>query len=145
FIKRDWTTIDIGANIGRYTKHLSKFSKRVIAIEPTPFTFTVLENTIKKLGLANVEAKCCALSDHIGTGTMAGPNIYEAHLEAGNDVPVRTIDSILTGDERVDFIKCDVEGHELQVVRGSLETIKNFHPAWLIEANHDAPIFAFMS
>lgn len=144
FISSHWTTVDIGANIGRYTKHLSALSRRVIAIEPTPFTFGVLSNTACKLGWRNVELHNCALSDHDGTGSMKVPNIYEAELSEGNEIPVRTLDSLL-GGASVDFIKCDVEKHEMQVIKGSLETIKRCKPSWLIEADWDAPIFDLMA
>jgi len=44
-------------------------------------------------------------------------------------------------EAEIDFIKCDVEGHELSVVRGAEQTIKKFGPAWLIEicSNPDLP------
>jgi FkbM family methyltransferase len=144
-IQPDWVSIDIGANIGRYTKHLSRLSAHVVAVEPTPFTANVLRNTVNALNLSNVQVHQCALSDFHGTGTMNVPNIYEAQLTEGSDVPVRTLDELCAHLPRVDFIKCDTEGHELKVVKGAQHVITKFKPIWLIETNWDSPLFTLMS
>jgi FkbM family methyltransferase len=143
-IRPDFICIDIGANIGRYTKHLSRLSSHVAAVEPTPFTAAVLRNTVRALELSNVQVHQCALSDFHGTGTMKIPNIYEAELTEGSDVSVRTLDELCAHLPRVDFIKCDTEGHEVKVVKGAQSVITKFRPMWLIETNWDSPLFALM-
>jgi FkbM family methyltransferase len=143
-IKPDWVSLDLGANIGRYTKHLSKLSACVISVEPAPLTFAALANSVKVLGMKNVETVCCAVSDKNGYGAMQGKNIYEAELVEGSDVPVRTVDDICSNLSRLDFIKCDVEGHEMKVLQGAKTIISKFRPMWLIETPWDSPVFSFM-
>lgn len=143
-IKPDWITVDLGANIGRYTKHLAKLSARVLAVEPTPQTFSSLAHTVKSLGMSNVELHHCAVSDHGGTGSMKIPNIYEAELTEGTDVQVRTLDDLTSDLPRLDFIKCDTEGHEIKVVKGAQNVIAKFKPVWLIETNWDSQLFPIM-
>lgn len=46
--------VDIGANIGLYTKYLSPFTKQVKAFEPVPFTFEMLSKNVRKFALKNV-------------------------------------------------------------------------------------------
>jgi FkbM family methyltransferase len=146
---------DLGANIGVYAKYLSECvgpSGRVIGVEPIPPTFDILRSNVRKLGLTNVELKNCAISDAEGQVRMrvprydsGGENFYGARIDEGGVddsfrsfvVPTTTIDALLLGASRVQFIKCDVEGHELNCIRGAVNTIKHSAPAWLIEISGD--------
>ncbi|MCL5269164.1 MAG: FkbM family methyltransferase, partial [bacterium] len=94
--------LDIGANIGVYTKLLAEQvgpGGRVWSIEPIPVTWRILQHNARALGLANVEALNCAASDSDGTVTMevppfetGGENFYEAHIieTPGDPPPVPT-------------------------------------------------------
>ncbi len=72
--------IDIGANIGVYTKYLSELVGplgRVYSIEPIPLTFEILSSNVKKFGLKNLELINCAISDNNGSVTMEVP-LYDS-------------------------------------------------------------------
>jgi FkbM family methyltransferase len=140
-IEPDFACLDIGANLGIYSKHLSALSANVLAFEPIRETFGYLANNVRDL--PNVTIQNAAVSDRLGTVTMEIPNIYEARItgESG-DIPCLTIDSLNL--DRCDFIKCDVEGHELSVVKGALRTISRHKPMWLIESNWDSQLFSTM-
>jgi|GEM_PF-343734 len=149
--------LDIGANIGVITKFSSEIVGRqghVYSIEPVPTTFDVLSSNVKKFGLANVDVINCAISDAEGTVTMevprykgGGENFYEARIISDSSairghrlmsIKARTIDALFGGSpEIISFIKCDVEGHELKVIRGALLVIEKHRPAWLIEIAGD--------
>lgn len=149
------SVVDIGANIGVYAKYLSERvgpGGRVICVEPIPLTFDILCSNVRKLSLSNVELKNCAISDTEGQVRMqvpkydsGGENFYGARIEekdAGHSVrsfavPATTIDTLLSGAPPVQFIKCDVEGHELNCIRGATKTIERSRPAWLIEISGD--------
>jgi FkbM family methyltransferase len=142
---------DIGANIGVYTKYLSERlggSGRVISVEPVPETFDILRSNVRELGLSNVELRNYAISDTAGQIRMqvpsyefGGANFYEARVasEKGTAydhslvVPATTLDELLSAIDEVHFIKCDVEGHEYNCIRGARKTIERCRPAWLIE------------
>jgi FkbM family methyltransferase len=148
--------VDIGANYGFYTKFLSELVRpdgRVYSIEPIPLSFEILCSNVRKLGLQNVELINCAVSDFNGTVTMQVPldesgveNFYQASVvldDIRNDlrtfkIESRTIDSLFTGlQENLSFIKCDVEGHELNCIKGALGVIHRSKPAWCIEITGD--------
>ncbi len=151
------TVIDIGANVGWYTTVLSDLvssSGHVISIEPVPETFTILSWCVKRLSLPNVELFNYAISDKEGLGKMevpkydfGGSNFYQARLVNGKKrdstsrnftVKLKSLDSLITSFKKgVSFIKCDVEGHELAVIKGASEIITRFKPAWLIELSSD--------
>jgi FkbM family methyltransferase len=143
---RGGVALDVGANIGSYTRLLARLADEVIAMEPVPETFGHLRFNLRSLGLRNVRLLDAAASDRDRQVMMEVPR-YRRGPEAMTDArvveqPTKTsrhftvtamrIDSLNLN--RLDFIKMDVEGHELQAVRGALETIKRFRPAMIIES-----------
>lgn len=141
--------VDIGANIGVYTKNLSPLAVRVISFEPVPFTFAMLDKMVQRFNLGNVEINRLAVSDKKGAAKVFVPlqdgikNYYRALLpdsiteEPGSlhEVQTDTLDNILEEADPVSLIKCDVEGHELACVKGAQNFLKTQRPAWLIEIN----------
>jgi FkbM family methyltransferase len=166
------TAVDLGANIGVYTRVLSELvgaAGRVVSVEPVPETNELLRRNVRALDLANVTVVEAAVSDGAGTVTMSVPeystggvNFYQARVvgaeppergAAARSVRVRTmtLDAILQGAAPVGFVKCDVEGHELACLAGA-EAVLRQRPAWLIEVWGDpaapdtsaAEVFAFL-
>jgi len=147
--------IDLGANFGMYTRLFAQIvgpDGQVHAVEPVPSTFEVLQSNVNRLGLSNVTVHNFAVSDEEGTVTMAvpeydrgGENLYEARVISDSDaaasrtvrVPACTLDDLFGRLGQVDFVKCDVEGHELNVIRGATEILRVHRPAWLIEVSGD--------
>jgi FkbM family methyltransferase len=141
--------LDIGANFGRYTYHFSRLSGpngRVISMEPIPSTFQILKSNVAKLGLGNVVCINQAASDVTGFAHMevpdspsGGKNFYEAHISSvgGGTIPCVRLDDACLNLPQLDFIKCDVEGHELNVLTGAAALIAKFHPLLLIEIGGD--------
>lgn len=137
--------LDIGANIGVYTRFCSEFvgpSGRVFALEPTPETFSYLTRNVRYLGLSNVVCYNLAASDQdndharmsLPSYTTGGTNLYEAALSDTGDIPVKTVRlDELFRDLCPKFIKCDVEGHEVHCIHGALELIARCRPIWMIE------------
>ena len=143
--------VDIGANIGLYTKYLSPFTKQVKAFEPVPFTFSMLSKNVTKFKLNNVELNQVAVSSKDGEATIEVPiqggarNYYRATLEQRNSdssfemkikVPIKTIDSLfLNRINEISFIKVDVEGHEISVLKGADNFLTASDCSWLIETD----------
>ncbi len=142
------TVLDIGANFGVFTRLFSQLvgpHGSVIAFEPVPLTFRTLAAGIERYRLTNVRAVNKAVSDHAGAVSMVvpsyagnkGDNLYEARIVNSSAsqktlaVDSVTIDSLQL--PRVDFMKIDVEGHELEVLQGSRQTLERHHPALMVE------------
>lgn len=134
------TAVDIGANRGVYSWWFAQQSSNPVAFEPNASVANLLRTALK-----NVTVHEVALSDTAGTAefsvpTMDGkPNSYRGTLRPLEDSDASTItvetaplDSI--GLENVDFLKIDVEGAELEVLRGGRDTIARDQPIVLIEA-----------
>jgi FkbM family methyltransferase len=162
------TAVDVGAHIGDYTYSLCKRlgpGGHVIAVEPLPDLARMLTKATRKLRLP-VTVINCALSTEAGEAElrvpweggerMAGFATLEAREKAVGGqtfrVRLRTLDDVCAGaPSRISFIKIDVEGHELNVLRGGVETLRKHRPKLLIEIEqrHSAvPIaetFAFIT
>ncbi|MEM9284210.1 MAG: FkbM family methyltransferase [Verrucomicrobiota bacterium] len=154
-VKPGQTVLDIGANFGLFTRFLSEAvgaKGHVFSFEPTNDMFAVLEHNIQALNFANVTASKLALSDAAGRSTIYIPrradgtlNHYEASvelLEGMGDIVEDEIEQITLdqfckarGIEAVDFIKCDVEGHELAVLAGGKNFFTSCRPPILLEVN----------
>lgn len=144
--------LDVGANYGIYTRHLSELvgaEGRVVALEPIPVTCSVLRKNVERHEWTNVDVRQLAASDCDCELTMivpeypsGGENLYMARVdevvppenERRFTVRGQTLDS-LTEDEEAwpSFIKIDVEGHELSALRGAARTLRECHPALLVE------------
>lgn len=152
------TAIDIGANIGIYTRLLSGLAGpdgRVVSFEAVPSTHSILARNVERLALGNVRVLNYAISEADGNAEMEIPafrGFYRAQLAAGGDagsggpgpkgrrVPVetRTLDSLFGGYALpIAFVKCDIEGHELSCIRGAGNLLDRHAPAWLIEIGGD--------
>lgn len=151
--------VDLGANTGEYTFILANLTGdrgKVYAVEPVPETFQILSGVVRKLGLGNVELFNCAVSDMDGSVRMeiplhqyGGENFYMARIvskqsspnsSASFEVSCRSLDSLLLNRfmETVSFVKCDVEGHELAVLKGASQFFEQVKPAMMIEVTGTA-------
>lgn len=146
-IRHGDTVLDVGANIGVYTRFCSEFvgdSGKVISLEPVPEIFSYLSHNVRSLRLKNVECLNLAASDHdndfdamlVPQYSTGGSNLYEAALSSDGNIRVRSIKlDTLFHSLSPQFIKCDVEGHELACVRGAIGIIRRCRPMWLVEVS----------
>ena len=147
--------IDVGANIGTYSKLFSECvgpQGSVHALEPVPETFDYLLYNVRHLGLRNVFCYQVAASDYSGTSHMSMPvweggrrNIYESRLDEHGDIAVRVLrlDDLFAGMKPA-LIKIDVEGNELQLIKGARQLLTTYHPPLLVEVSspQTAPLLA---
>jgi FkbM family methyltransferase len=140
------TVLDIGANVGWYSLNIAKTvpGVRVLAFEPIPDTFQNLVANIRLNGVTNVEACNFGLSDKAEekvfyfcedfSGSASAANIGERADAREVRCRVVRLDDFMDGrPEKVDFIKCDVEGAELMVFRGGQRFLSSQKPAILVE------------
>ena len=130
YVKRWDTCIDIGSNVGMWTRELATKFKKVYCFEPNP---NFIECFNKNITENNVELFQYGLSDCEHTAYQ------EKHstilTEYPGDVTCKTLDSFNLKD--IDFIKIDVDGFEFKVLCGAIETIKNCSPVINIEMKFD--------
>jgi FkbM family methyltransferase len=135
--------VDIGANVGTFALPVTQATKaRVIAVEPVSSTFSLLTDNVRRNGAGDsITTVQSALGDVAGevvmtTGAQSANYVLTGQTDprAGEErVPVITLDGLLAEESRVDLIKVDVEGLELDVMRGARRTLAHHAPAVLLE------------
>lgn len=133
--------VDIGANVGNHTVfvHIFKKPKSLIVFEPSPEAISLLK---ANLALNAVEVDTSKLgigvSDEATVGTMmrgSVNNLGASKVKTGTgDIPLDKGDNLLKG-RIVDFIKIDVEGMEVKVLRGLADTVKQHRPLMYVEVD----------
>jgi FkbM family methyltransferase len=143
FCGKEFVSIDVGANQGLYSHYLSKFSARVIAFECNPFLTANLRRTLPK----NVQLYSVALSQASGVAKLrfdpenTGIGTIEPSNSLKNNKGIKNVDAIDVakmpldelGLELVSFMKIDIEGHELDCLKGAENLLRTSRPVLLIE------------
>jgi FkbM family methyltransferase len=142
------TFIDVGANIGLMSVFASKViggSGKVIAFEPNPNTLALLKNNIElnkctnittsdyAIGNANETAKIYDRWDsNRGSATLIKP---EKSTDS-YDIKISTLSDVLSDSQKIDLIKLDIEGYELEALKGAENILKrDIPPALIVECS----------
>lgn len=137
--------IDVGSHIGKHSIPIAKQGHKVIAIEPTKDSFDLLCDNIRLNHTTNVLPYNVACSNKFGLMSFNYDQMYPATNSMVHKKPKTTNVKCIPLDYfkkyPIGAIKIDVEGHELEVLKGSTEILKKYHPtiyfeAWTIEEAH---------
>jgi protein O-GlcNAc transferase len=152
-MKPGMRVVDIGANYGVYTLSIAKIvgdSGRVWAFEPTKATASCLSSSILQNEFTNVELVRAGLSDRCGEASFyTSPNSELNSLSqvaTGSDqfetIELQTLDFCCEkfGWDRVDFIKLDAEGEEVNILKGGQVFLSSASPLIMYELKHGSSI-----
>jgi FkbM family methyltransferase len=144
-VKPGMSVVDIGANIGYFTMLLASLvepSGLVVAVEPNPENIKLLEASRRVNGFGQVLVIQAAAGRHTGllalnvshSNGMTGdlPGNVDA-IFAARPVPCFALDTILPQDRRINLVKIDTEGAELNALIGLSETIDRDRPVIVSE------------
>ena len=145
-LPKDSIFIDIGANIGLFSLYVAKQRPdvEILSFEPDTITRNCLNNSVTDNQFTNISIFSEAIGNHEGThklykeisndgGHTLVPNDSTSNLY--EEIEVKRLRSILTEEQiqNIGCVKIDVEGAELEVVKGSLDILSEFTPFILIE------------
>lgn len=140
---------DVGANLGFYSCLLSEKASKVYSFEPNPAAIKLLRENLKNNSVENAEVIEAALSNEdaskgfknlfsdsvVGWGAVTDGEDGEGEIEA------RKAETLLENDEieLPDMMKIDVEGHEIEVLKGMGEVLEKGSPIIYVESHghHD--------
>lgn len=145
--------LDVGANIGLMTYHLSKSFKEstIYSIEPLPENLSILKRIINFFNIKNVKVLEYAVGEEDGQAILILPEVNNSKMpglthilhDSIKDynegevykVQIRRIDNLISINEsnKVVGIKIDIENFEYFALAGAIETIKRFRPFIYIE------------
>lgn len=139
--KSDMTILDLGANCGLFSLYAADSCKKLIAVEPTPATFNVLQEIVKDhtqivpLQLAvgpHNEMISFYINENSTTNSMLDRNGRETKVQC------MTLETLfhMQGLDHVDFVKCDIEGSEMQALTdATLGPIADRVDFWFVEVH----------
>ena len=134
--------LDVGANVGDYSAQICRLDQtsKVFAFEPHPASYESLESQARVSGFTAINMALGnargtqQLFDYLEGNGSQHATLYRDVIEemygapsTSVEVAVETVDSFmaLRGIDRINLLKIDTEGNELQVLQGSFNAIKN--------------------
>ena len=139
--------IQAGGNVGLYALWFAHYFQKVVTFEPDPANWACLVRNIEGLdGFARIDARHAAIGDAEGQCAVI-------EVEAGNcgahrvnatekgAIRMLTIDSLNLN--ACDGIFLDIEGYELQALRGAIKTIEQFSPVIALEMKRLADVYGY--
>jgi FkbM family methyltransferase len=152
-IKPGDIVLDVGAHIGCFTLKAAKEvgpEGKVVSFEPSSENFRLLSMNVSSNDYSNAKLFNVAVGSEPGTaklhlGNRRGTNSLLSDASAEQvgveEVPIRTLDSV--ADElklnKVNFMKIDVEGFELEVLKGAQNILSSSHPSIAMETHDFGP------
>jgi len=155
-LKEGMRVVDVGANIGYYTTLFSRLVGKtgsIIAFEPDPTNFSILQKNCSANGCTNVKLENLALSDRAGSAKLYLSEVNRGdHRMSSDDDNLETIeiktarlDEFLQDEEEFDLLKMDIQGHEFHALKGmgdlldrqGITVVMEFWPKALKEAGSD--------
>ncbi len=143
-LQKNHNCIDIGSHKGEILDFMLKYAPLGIhyAFEPIPLLYESLKNRF----LNRAKVYPYALSDENGTTRfqfVKNAPAYSGIKKRRYDIPdpdieeieveVKKLDDVLSGNESIHFVKIDVEGNELAVLKGAKKMLKKDKPLLLFE------------
>jgi FkbM family methyltransferase len=146
-VRPNSTVIDVGANVGWFTVAISRYLSPdgiVIAVEPNKVNLKRLVRAIELFSVAcSVRIEDCALSSNRGDGFLTIDPSNPANHRISTDpkkaekVELKLLDDLTVGMLDVSLIKIDIQGHEINALQGSRDTLRRHKPSVVIEIDND--------
>lgn len=146
-LSKDAVFMDVGANVGAYIFTLENHlkSENIYAFEPNPQLFKRLGRLFPKVNLSSVALSDISTFAEFKIPVINGEKVHtrgtlQTSIKEKNEektilqkVEVKPLDDLDLKFRKLDFIKIDVEGNEMQTLRGAKKTIEKFRPILMVE------------
>ncbi len=147
-VPRGGVACDVGAHIGFYSLLLARLvgpEGKVISYEPVPYTHALLRANLRRNAATNVLAHPVSVGAQAARVRIApapGGRLGWSLIDAAGELaaPATTLDAEVERlqIQRVDFIKVDVEGYEMEVMTGAQMVLRRHRPVVMYEINPQA-------
>ncbi|MGJ8544955.1 MAG: FkbM family methyltransferase [Sulfitobacter sp.] len=140
-----------GAFVGDFLPRLDRAARaggQVHSFEPNPVSFACAQHTIELNGLKNCRVHQCGIghmasvmnlrvSKPDGNAMAARARIIPDKIEGETvEISIVSLDSLVPADRPVSAIQLDIEGHELEAIKGAVRIISGNAPVIIVEAEN---------
>ncbi|WP_312823000.1 FkbM family methyltransferase [Epilithonimonas sp.] len=146
-LAKDSVFVDIGANVGAYLYTLENHLKpeNIFAFEPNQQLFKRLKRIFPKVNLFSVALSDISTTAEFKIPVINGEKVHtrgtlQTSIKEKNEektilqkVEVKPLDDLNLNLKKIDFIKIDVEGNEMQTLGGAKKTIEKYQPILMVE------------
>lgn len=146
-LTKDSVFMDIGANVGAYLYTLEHHLKpeNIFAFEPNQQLFRRLKRLFPKVNLFSLALSDISTVAEFKIPVINGEKVHtrgtlQTSIKEKNEektilqkVEVKPLDNLNLNLKKLDFIKIDVEGNEMQTLRGARKTIEQYKPILMVE------------
>lgn len=146
-LTNDAVFMDVGANVGAYLFTLENHLKpeNIFAFEPNPQLFKRLQRLFQRVNLSSVALSDISTIAEFKIPVINGEKVHtrgtlQTSIKEKNEektilqkVEVKPLDDLDLKFQKLDFIKIDVEGNEMQTLRGAKKTIQKYRPILMVE------------
>jgi FkbM family methyltransferase len=135
-VQPDDVVVDCGAAEGLFSLLVANRCKKVYAVEPHPRFVEAMQHTFN--GGSNIRIVPVALSDQESQLFLCDSGISStvSSTEGGTPVKATTLDNLMA-DTQVTYIKADLEGYEMEMLKGARKTIQKYSPKIAITTYHN--------
>lgn len=136
-IDKNDIVVDCGATVGTFTIYASQKAKHVYAIEPFSESLELLRRSFSKVKNVSILPYAVGSSKRKAymTGDTFGMEIHKTNK--GESITITTIDDLFFKKGiQVAFLKADLEGYEMEMLKGAMNTIKSYKPKLAITTYH---------
>lgn len=135
-VKANDIVVDCGASEGLFSLSCHSRCQKVYIIEPLPRFLKSLARTFENIN--NIETIPFALSDEIGQAYIDDQDISSpVNFKSGQKINLETLDNLFYKQNRpISYLKVDIEGSEMAMLRGGTNTIKRYKPRIAIATYH---------
>jgi FkbM family methyltransferase len=139
--RKDMVVLDLGANCGLFSLYAADSCSQVVSVEPTPSTFNILKEVVSSVD--NIVPLQLAIGPHnemISFFINENSTTNSMLDRDGHEIKVQcmTLETLLHFQnlDHVDFIKCDIEGSEMQALTdATLEPVADRVDFWFVEVH----------
>lgn len=147
-IGKDDFVVDIGANIGMTGILFGELAAKAVCFEASPSTYALLEENVKNSGLSNVAPvnlgigskkmnSTITFSSNNRSGGFVSDKIQPEKGHTTEQIQIVKLDAVYKDYlDKIDFIKLDIEGFEMDAIKGMSAVLKKFQPTIVLELNH---------